>query len=190
MSINTKLSNLQISTLLLYIIAIQGLATTPATADNPGDLITKLEMSANRSTTLSPFVMTSGHTDADLHNFDTDITQVNAALQAWEFSTILHALFLSLRFHVVMENLVKSWIWMTNFKDQKSHGWKLEILQHKNMTFWSNIKCNIPGSILMYTWWGSLHALGWVLNSHEISFIYHRKVMEFKGHKLVWGNLD
>ena len=68
--------------------------------------------------------------------------------------------------------------------------WKMEILQHKNMTFWSNIKCNIPGSILMHTWWGPLHALGWVLNSHEISFNYHGKVMDFKGHKLVWGSLD
>ena len=41
-----------------------------------GDLMSDLKASANKSTTLSPFVMTSGHRHDDLHMFDADIKQV------------------------------------------------------------------------------------------------------------------
>ncbi|XP_072018235.1 probable ATP-dependent RNA helicase DDX60 [Amphiura filiformis] len=56
-------------------VAIQPPAVQTTSSDNPGDLMADMKVSSNKSTTLSPFVMTSGHKDENLHMFDADIKQ-------------------------------------------------------------------------------------------------------------------
>ncbi|XP_041483876.1 probable ATP-dependent RNA helicase DDX60 [Lytechinus variegatus] len=59
-------------------VAIQPPVLSPPSLNasgEEGNLITKLTASSNKSTTLSPFVMTSGNTDKDLEKFDADISQ-------------------------------------------------------------------------------------------------------------------
>ena len=49
------------------------------------------------------------------------------------------------------------------------------------MTFWPNIKCDIPSNILMHTM-GLLHVQAWnQLKGHGMSICYHGRIMEFKG---------
>ena len=50
------------------------------------------------------------------------------------------------------------------YENVKSHR-KYKII------FWPNIKCDIPGNILVHMQWACLCAHGWVLKDHGISFI-------------------
>ncbi|XP_072018236.1 probable ATP-dependent RNA helicase DDX60 [Amphiura filiformis] len=58
-------------------VEIQSDDTVTAPSSGHGDLMADMKASSNKSTTLSPFVMTSGHRDKDLHMFDADISQVS-----------------------------------------------------------------------------------------------------------------
>ena len=69
-------------------------------------------------------------------------------------------------------------------KNQKNHQpckkWKYTITK---MTFWPNIRSDIPDNILMYHVHATspLSVQGWALKGYGISLVYHGKVLEFKG---------
>ena len=97
----------------------------------------------------------------------------------------------SIRVHRVMENLndrfpglEKSW---KSFKMSRvmETSWKMEIY-HNKITFWPNIKCDIPSNILMHSRGAiSVRKVGY-LKGHGISIFYHGKVMEFKEEHEHW----